>query len=245
MTAIKVTNLYKKFQNTVAVNDISFEIPYGEITALLGSNGAGKSTTLNMIAGILIPTSGKIEFSGLEYEKHYKEVKSKIGYLTCDMALYETFSVYETLKIIGELKGYDSKKVKSRIEELTETFSLHEILEKHFSELSSGQKQRSLIATTLVHDPEILIFDEVTASLDLIISKDIMDFLIEEKKKGKAIIFSTHILSEVEYISDRILMIEKGKLVKETNCQDLIKENNSSNVTEAFYQALKEVQTIE
>lgn len=242
MSAIKVKNLYKKFQDNVAVNDISFEIPYGEITALLGSNGAGKSTTLNMIAGILIPTSGLIEFSGKNYENHYKEVKSKIGYLTCDMALYETFSVYETLKILGEMKGYSRKKINDRIEQLTETFSLKDILDKHFSELSSGQKQRSLIATTLIHDPEILIFDEVTASLDLIISKDIMDFLIAEKQKGKAIIFSTHILSEVEYISDRILMIEKGKLVKETNCKDLVAENNSNNVTEAFYQALKEVQ---
>lgn len=242
MAAIVVKNLHKKFLNTIAVDDISFEIPYGEITALLGSNGAGKSTTLNMIAGILIPTSGSIEFSGLNYEDNYKEVKSKIGYLTCDMALYESFSIKETLNIIGELKGYDRHKINKRIAHLTEVFGLGEILNKHFNELSSGQKQRSMIATTLIHDPEILIFDEVTASLDLVISKDIMDFLIEEKKKGKAIIFSTHILSEVEYISDRILMIEKGKLVKETNCEELIKETQAENVTNAFYRALVEEQ---
>jgi sodium transport system ATP-binding protein len=242
MTAISIKNLHKQFQETTAVKDISFEIPYGEITALLGSNGAGKSTTLNMIAGILLPTSGTIEFEGKNFKDHYKEIKSELGYLTCDMALYETFSVLETLELLGELKGFNKKKVKNRIEELVEQFSLKEILSKHYSELSSGQKQRSLIAASIVHDPKVLIFDEVTASLDLVISKDIMDFLKVEKERGKAIIFSTHILSEVEYLSDRILMIERGKLVKETNYRDLIEESNSKNITEAFYKALVEEQ---
>lgn len=242
MSAISVKKLVKKFHDTVAVNDISFEIPYGEITALLGSNGAGKSTTLNIIAGITLPTSGEVLFENSTYDKNYKEVKSKLGYLTCDMALYETFSVLETLQLLGELKGFSRQKTSNRIEELVHRFSLEPILKKHYSELSSGQKQRSLIAASIIHDPDILIFDEVTASLDLVISKDIMDFLIEEKQKGKAIIFSTHILSEVEYISDRILMIEKGRLVKETNYQSLIEESNSEKITEAFYQALVEEQ---
>ncbi|MDB9786509.1 ABC transporter ATP-binding protein [Bacteriovoracaceae bacterium] len=242
MSAITIKNLHKKFQDTIAVDDISFEVPFGQVTALLGSNGAGKSTTLNMIAGILIPTSGQIEFSGKNFKEHYKEVKTNLGYLTCDMALYETFSVLETLRLLGELKGYTRKKTDNRIDDLVEQFSLKEILEKHYSELSSGQKQRSLIAASIVHDPEILIFDEVTASLDLVISKEIMDFLIREKERQKAIIFSTHILSEVEYLSDRILMIEKGRLVKETNYRDLIESSNSKNLTEAFYKALKEEQ---
>jgi sodium transport system ATP-binding protein len=242
MAAIKVKNLFKQFQDTIAVDHISFEIPYGEVTALIGSNGAGKSTTLNMIAGILLPTSGEIEFNHKNYDDHYKEVKSQIGYLTCDMALYETFSVLETLKLLGDLKGFTKNRINNRIEELVEQFSLKEILNKHYSELSSGQKQRSLISASIIHDPEILIFDEVTASLDLVIAKDIMDFLIKEKENGKAIIFSTHILSEVEYISDRILMIERGKLVKETDYKSLISDSQSENITDAFYLALKEEQ---
>lgn len=240
MSAIIIKKLHKRFQDNVAVDDISFDIPYGKITALLGSNGAGKSTTLNMIAGILIPTSGTIEFGGKNFNDHYKEIKSNLGYLTCDMALYESFSVLETLQLLGELKGFTRKRTMDRIEELVDRFSLAEILEKHYSELSSGQKQRSLISASIIHDPDILIFDEVTASLDLIISKNIMDFLKEEKERGKAIIFSTHILSEVEYLSDRILMIEKGKLVKETDYRELIRSSNSKNITEAFYKALKE-----
>lgn len=240
MIAIKAQNLKKQFADHVAVNDISFEVPYGKITALLGANGAGKSTSLNMIAGIMLPSSGKIEIAGLNYDNHYKTIKNKLGYLTCDMSLYETFSVFESLKFLGELKGYSQTKILDRINELCEVFHLHEILDKYYSELSSGQKQRSLISASIFHDPEILIFDEVTASLDLVISKSIMDFLKKEKERGKAVLFSTHILSEVEYISDRILMIKKGCLVSETTYHDLITSTGANNLTDAFYQALKD-----
>jgi sodium transport system ATP-binding protein len=191
-----------------------------------------------MIAGILIPTSGIIEFEGRTFDTHYKEIKSQLGYLTCDMALYGTFSLLETLKVLGELKGFSKKQINNRIEELVAQFKLKEIVDKYYSELSSGQKQKALIAASIIHDPKILIFDEVTASLDIVNSKEIMDFLISEKKKRKAIIFSTHILSEVQYISDRILMIEQGKLIKETNYRDLIKNSSSNNLTDAFYEVI-------
>lgn len=240
MSAIKVKNLFKEYQEKVAVNDISFDVPYGQVTALLGSNGAGKSTTLNIIAGILIPTSGSVEFDGRTFEKNYKEIKADMGYLTCEMALYNSFTVQETLQILGELKGFNPKKIRNRIEELVAEFDLSLVMEKHYEELSSGQKQRAMIAASVIHDPKILIFDEVTASLDLVISKGIMDFLKRERDRGKAIIFSTHILSEVEYIGDRILMIENGLLVRETNYEELVKQYNAKNLTEAFYQALVE-----
>ena len=240
MTAIKVTNLRKCFLDEVAVNDISFAVPYGEITALLGSNGAGKSTTLNIIAGIMLPTSGSVEIAGLTFDNSYKKIKNKLGYLTSDMAMYESFSVYESLKILAELKNYNKAKTQNRIEELAHEFELDEIMDKHYSELSSGQKQRALISVSVLHDPEILIFDEVTASLDILVSKRIMDYLIKEKKRGKAILFSTHILSEVEYLSDRILMIEKGRLVRETNYEELMRETEADNLTEAFYEVLQE-----
>lgn len=242
MVAVKIRNLSKTFHDFQAVSDVSFDIPYGQITAFLGSNGAGKSTTLNMIAGILYPTAGTIEFGSQNYKEHYKDVKEKIGYLTNEMALYETFSIYENLHFLGELKGYSRDKIKKRIEELTDTFSLHDFIHKNYNELSSGQKQRALVASSVIHDPMILIFDEVTASLDIVAAKQIMDYLIKEKEKGKAIIFSTHILSEVEYLSDRIIMIEKGKLIKETTFQELMELSHASNLTDAFHDALLEIQ---
>ena len=241
MSAIKVRSLSKVFKEKTAVNQLSFDIPYGEVTALLGSNGAGKSTKLNMIAGFLSPTSGEIDFEGRTYDKNDREIKLDLGYLTCDMALYDQFTIRENLEFLGELKGFDKKRNNQRIDELVEHFSLHEIISMKYGELSSGQKQRSLISASVIHDPKILIFDEVTASLDLLISKGIMDFLKSEKEKGKAIIFSTHILSEVEYLSDRILLIEKGSLLKKTTYSELIKDYKAQNLTEAFYKVLQEV----
>jgi len=122
MPAIKVLNLKKTFHDLIAVDQVSFDIQYGKITALLGSNGAGKSTALNMIAGVMDPTTGSIEISGLNYKDHYKEIKRKLGYLTADMSLYGSLSVHEMLKLLGELKGYSSSKAKKRIDELTERF---------------------------------------------------------------------------------------------------------------------------
>lgn len=241
MPAIKVSNLHKTFIDYRAVEDVSFEVPFGKITALLGSNGAGKSTILNMIAGIMIPTSGDIKISGLNFGNHYKEIKNKVGYLTSDMCLYNSLTVEENLKLFGDLKGFSKNRINHRIKELIEGLELHEFIDKHFSELSSGQKQRALISTSILHDPEILIFDEVTASLDIVISKSIMDFLKKEKEKGKAVLFSTHILSEVEYISDRILMIKKGCLVSETTYNDLLVQTGALTLTEAFFEVLKDV----
>lgn len=236
--AIEVINLSKTFLGVKAIDNISFEIPYGKIIALLGSNGAGKSTTLNIVTGIMNPTAGKVLIDGLDYEKSYKQIKRKMGFLTCDMALYESLSVLECLELFGGLKGLSNSVIKSRIEELDQQFELAPFIDKHFGELSSGQKKRSLIACSVLHDPQILIFDEVTASLDVVIAKQVMDFLINEKKKGKAIIFATHILSEVEYISDHILMIEEGKLIKSTTYPQLVAETGANNLTDAFYQAI-------
>jgi sodium transport system ATP-binding protein len=240
--AIEVESIIKIFLGKKAVDNISFSIPFGKITALLGSNGAGKSTTLNIVTGIMNPTSGNVVIDGMTYEKNYKDIKQKMGFLTCDMALYETLSVYECLKLFGGLKGMSRVKINDRIEELSTQFEIRDFMDKHFGELSSGQKKRSLIACSVIHDPQILIFDEVTASLDVVIAKQVMDFLIGEKKKGKAVIFATHILSEVEYISDHILMIEHGKLIKSTTYPQLVAETGAKNLTEAFCQAIAQGQ---
>jgi sodium transport system ATP-binding protein len=153
--------------------------------------------------------------------------------------LYDSFSIYETCHVLGELKGYQSSFIESRISELTKYFGINELLQHHYNELSSGQKQRALICASVFHDPQILIFDEVTASLDIVNAKNIMDFLKSEKDKGKAILFSTHILSEVEYLSDRILVIEKGQMMQETNYRELMSSTQKNNITDAFYHVLK------
>lgn len=239
MSALELKDITKSFLNTEAVKDISFTINYGEVLALLGSNGAGKTTTLNMIAGFLLPSSGDILIDGkLNHRQHNREIKNKIGYLTNNMRLYEKFSIRECLEFLGKLRGIDKSVVKNRIEELEALFDLNSYIDKKFQELSSGQKQRSLISATLLHDPDILILDEITANLDVPTARLIMDFLKEEKQKGKAILFSTHILSEAEYLSDKMAIIHDGRIMDQCSASDFMQKHGANNLTDAFCEAV-------
>jgi sodium transport system ATP-binding protein len=239
MSALELKNISKSFLDKTAVEDVSFKVEYGEVLALLGSNGAGKTTTLNMIAGFLMPSSGEVLVNGQwNHAKHNKEIKNTIGYLTSNMRLYEKFSIRECLQFLGKLRDIEKKQIKIRIEELCELFEIGDYVDKKFQELSSGQKQRSLIAATLLHDPKILILDEITASLDVPTARLIMDFLKKEKSKGKAILFSTHILTEAEYLSDQMAIIHDGRIMDQCSASDFMAKHNSNNMTDAFCEAV-------
>lgn len=239
MSALELKNVSKLFLDKVAVHDISFKVEYGEVLALLGSNGAGKTTTLNMLAGFLMPSSGEVLIDNRwNHNIHNKEIKNSIGYLTSNMRLYEKFSIRECLVFLGKLRSIKDSVIKNRIDELCELFEIGSYIDKRFQELSSGQKQRSLIAATLLHDPKILILDEITASLDVPTARLIMDFLKTEKSKGKAILFSTHILSEAEYLSDQIAIIHGGKIMDQCSAADFMEKHNTNNMTDAFCEAV-------
>jgi len=238
LRGIQIEKVVKKFPGKVAVDGVDLTVDKGEIVALLGSNGAGKTTLLNMIAGFLVPNEGTISVEGMNHFDHYKEIRNRLGYLTNGMALYDKFSVKESLKYLGDLRNIDAKKIDLRTIELVEKLEMGEFITKKFPDLSSGQKQRALIAATIFHDPSILIFDEVTSSLDVLTCRSIMEFLKEERDRGKAILYSTHILSEAEYISDRVSIIHEGKIMKNTNCAELMQEYGCTNMTEAFYRVV-------
>ncbi|MBF0360558.1 MAG: ABC transporter ATP-binding protein [Oligoflexia bacterium] len=239
--AIEIRGLSKNFHDKAAVINLDLDVCYGEITALLGSNGAGKTTTINMIVGFLQATEGKISISGLnlQEEKNHLKVKNLLGHMGTEMALYEKFSVKESWELFASLRKIEKKSFKKRIDYLMELFEIDGFQNKRYNELSSGQKQKSLIVATVLHDPPILIFDEVTASLDVITSRSIMDFIKMERSRGKAILFSTHILSEVEYLCDKVAILHEGKLRDVTNPQELMKKHQVSNMTDAFYYAIK------
>ncbi|MEI8347035.1 MAG: ABC transporter ATP-binding protein, partial [Pseudomonadota bacterium] len=238
--AIEIVELTKKFPGKLAVDHLNLEIPYGQITALLGSNGAGKTTTLNMIVGFLRPDSGIVRIGGKDNFTNLIEAKRKIGYLGTEMALYEKFSVKECWEFFAKLRGLDRVALQERIKKWVDYFEMGDFLDKKFHELSSGQKQKSLIVSSILHDPEILIFDEVTASLDVLTCRLIMNFLKEEKSRGKAVLFSTHILSEVEYLSDQVAILHEGKLRDVTTSANLLQKHNVTNLTDAFYFAVKD-----
>jgi len=203
---ISVTNLTKKFDDKIVLQDISFEAKKGEIVGFLGLNGAGKTTTMRLMLGYLFPTSGMIEINGLSPEKNRLELLSKMGYLPENNPLYPEMKVTEYLDFIASLKHENNR------ESIMESVGLNDVQNTKIEELSRGYKQRVGLAAALCGNPEILILDEPTSGLDPIEQEKIRS-LIKKISSKKTIIFSTHILSEIEEIADKLVIIHRGTVV--------------------------------
>ncbi len=217
---IHIQNITKTFNNkkVVALNDVSFDINDNEILGLLGPNGAGKTTLMRIITGYLQQDQGAVIIDGITVEPELIETKKFIGYLPENNPLYEDMSVYEYLVFIANARNINN--INSRIKEVVEICKLKDVLLRNISELSKGYRQRVGFAAAIIHDPKILILDEPTAGLDPNQAYEVRQ-LIKEFKKNKTVILSTHILSEVEEVADKVVIINKGKIVAEGNIQDL------------------------
>jgi len=225
-----------------ADKDISFKADKGEILGILGPNGAGKTTLLRMLAGLLTPDNGVITIDKQNYKTDAKAIKKRISYLSGNTHLYKDLSPYELLTMCGEYYGLDKKEIEQQIKKIEEKLNLSEILHQRIESLSTGQLQRVNIARTIIHNPDIYIFDEATSGLDIIASKVILDFIQEEKEKNKTIIYSTHYMEEAENICDRVILIHKGNLVAEGTPQEIIKKTKTTNLRDAFFKIIKEDQ---
>ncbi len=210
--AIVVENLTKKYGEQKAVNDISFKINTGEVVGFLGPNGAGKSTTMKMITCYMAPTSGDVRLDELSILNQQEDIKKKIGYLPENNPLYTDMAIVEYLKFCAEIQGVPKSQIAGRIGEMIDMCGLERERHKKISELSKGYRQRVGLAQAMIHDPEILILDEPTTGLD---PNQIIEIrkLIKKLGKEKTVILSSHILSEVEATCDRILIINKGRIV--------------------------------
>ena len=198
---IKVENVKKKFvtynnkkekEEFYANNGITFEANDGEIIGILGPNGAGKTTLLRMVAGILEPTEGTVTFDKLNYKENEIEIKQNIAYLSGNTKLYDTLSTYELLKMCADIYGVSKENAEKRIKELSKVLNMEGFLYNKIANLSTGQTQRVNIARCLLHDPKYYILDEATTGLDIISSQIILDFIEQEKNKGKTTLYSTH-----------------------------------------------------
>ena len=241
---LEVKNLKKKFirynskkQKEVfwADNGISFQAEEGKILGILGPNGAGKTTLLRMIAGILEPTSGSVFFDGLNYKKNEIEIKKNIAYLSGNTKIYHTFSPYELLKMCCEFYDVDRDTVNDRIKQLADKLNMNDFLYNRIENLSTGQTQRVNVARCLIHDPKYYILDEATSGLDIISSQVILDFIKEEKKRGKIVLYSTHYMEEAENICDYVIMINKGVIIKEGTPSSIKKDTKTTNLRDAFF----------
>ncbi len=227
---IEVKNITKKYGSFTAVDNISFEIEKGEIIGLLGPNGAGKSTTMNMITGYIEPTEGKISIEGFDISRKPKKAKSQIGYMPEGVPLYSDLTVKEFVTYMAELKKVDRKTRKEKVEKIIEETGLKDVEKKLTRNLSRGYKQRVSMAGALVGEPKILILDEPTVGLD---PKQITEIraLIKELGKTHTIILSSHILSEVSQICNKVIIINKGKIVAIDTPENLEKKVASNNTT--------------
>ncbi|MCS7150939.1 MAG: ATP-binding cassette domain-containing protein [Endomicrobia bacterium] len=213
---IRIQNITKTFGNITALNNVSFDIPDNQILGLLGPNGAGKTTLMRIITGYLNQDSGKVLIDDKEVTPDNIESKQIIGYLPENNPLYDDMNVYEYLKFIAETRGVNNE----RIKEVVEVCHLKDVVLRNLSELSKGYRQRVGFAAAIIHNPKILILDEPTAGLDPNQAHEARQ-LIKEFKKDKIVVISTHILSEVEEIADRVVIINKGQIVAEGNIDEL------------------------
>lgn len=230
---IEVKNITKKYGSTTAVDNISFKIDEGEIIGLLGPNGAGKSTTMNMITGYIEPTEGEIVIDGYDISKKPRKAKSQIGYMPEGVPLYSDLTVKEFVTYMAELKRVDRKTRKEKVDKIIEQTGLKDVEKKLTRNLSRGYKQRVSMAGALVGEPKILILDEPTVGLD---PKQITEIreLIKELGKTHTVILSSHILSEVSQVCNKVIIINKGKIVAidtPENLEKKVSKNNNTYVT--------------
>ena len=234
--SIQIKNLTKIFGEQRAVDNISFNVKEGEIVGFLGPNGAGKSTTMKMITGYLEPESGEITVNGIDVKADPLRAKKKIGYLPESNALYYEMYVREYLYFIADIHNITDKKKK--IEQVIQLTGLKPESNKKIGQLSKGYKQRVGLAAALIHDPEVLILDEPTSGLD---PNQIIEIrqVIKDQGKNKLILFSSHILQEVEALCDRVIIINKGKIVADDTLSNLQKRSSTNIVNVQFKEPLE------
>ena len=248
---IKVNNVSKEFTKEVAKNkkekfmadnNISFEAKDGQMLGILGPNGAGKTTLLRMIAGIMEPTSGSIEIGGMTYDKDPIEIKKQIAFLSGNTKLYKDISPVELLKMCCEFYDVPKDKQAEEIQKVIDRFDMQKFAHQRIGNLSTGQTQRVGIARCVVHNPKYYILDEATSGLDIISSQVILDFIKEERERGKCILYSTHYMEEAENICDNVVLVHKGEVLKIDTPENIIKDTNTTNLRDAFFAMIGGVQ---
>ncbi|MCA9524017.1 MAG: ABC transporter ATP-binding protein [Myxococcales bacterium] len=232
--AVEVRALTMAYREVLAVRDVSFQVSYGEIFGLLGPNGAGKTTTLRILATLLRASRGSARVAGIDVADDPLSVRARVGYLTGDTGLYGRLTPRELLDYFAELHRVPRAIGIERRERLVRDLEIGEFADRRCETLSTGQKQRVNIARTLIHDPEILIVDEPTTGLDIISAQFILRFLRGERERGKAVILSTHIMTEAELLCDRIALLFEGEILAEGTLAELLSLSQRDNLTHAF-----------
>jgi sodium transport system ATP-binding protein len=224
----------KKRGKVHAVENVSFQCLPGQIYGLLGVNGAGKTTTLRMLATILQPTSGTAKVAGFDVATEPHKVRANIGFLSTATALYGRLTARETIEYFGRLNGMRGSVLNERVDHLLNLLGIAEFASGRCDKLSTGMKQKVSIARTIVHDPQVMIFDEPTLGLDVLAARGIVSFIKSCRDGGKTVIFSSHVMSEVEKLCDRVGIIHGGKMLSEGTVPGLRAEFGKEDLEDIF-----------
>ena len=240
---IEAHNLTKTFKDKkrgviTAVDNVSFTCRPGQIYGLLGANGAGKTTTLRMLATLLAPTGGTARLAGFDTATDPNKVRANVGFLAASTALYGRLTAREMIAYFGRLNGMTDDAIRARIKVLSAELDMAEFLDRRCDKFSTGMKQKTSIARTIIHDPAVMIFDEPTLGLDVMTARAIVKFVRDCRDRGKTVIYSTHIMSEVEKICDLVGIIHNGRLVTEGSLDQLRARFGEQDMEEIFVKAV-------
>ena len=233
---IELVQLTKRYGHFTAVARLDLKIHKGDIFGLLGPNGAGKTTLLRMLGTLMEPTEGRViltDEAGNQMTDPV-QIKQNIGYLSGNTKLYHRLSTREMLRMLGEIYEMPKEAVEKRIEEIVQVLDMGAFIDNRIEKLSTGQTQRASIARCLIHSPAIYIFDEPTLGLDILSADAIVTFMKQQKEAGKTVLYSTHYLEEAQFLCDRIIMIDKGKIMIEGSPAEIMEQTQTRTLREAF-----------
>ncbi len=236
---IEVRDLSKSFPGpngpVSAVDGIRFSVHPGEVFGLLGPNGAGKTTTLRMLCTVLRPTGGTATVAGYDVIEQPSEVRRHVGFLSANTGVYDRMTAWEMVSYYGQLNLIEQDELRVRMDELFDTLQMDSFRDVPGAKMSTGMKQKVSIARALVNDPPVLIFDEPTSGLDVLVQRAVLESIRQLRGRGKTIIFSTHVMREVEKLCDRVAIMSKGKILVCGTLDDLRQMHNEQDLEELFF----------
>src|SRR5215475_8114228 len=237
---IEVRSLTKAYSDLLrgevrAISNVTFSARPGQIYGLLGPNGAGKTTTLRILSTVLQPTSGTAVVGGFDCVTQPEMVRHQIGFISANTAVYDRMTAWEMVEYFGRLYGMDDDELRERMELLFERFQMQEIRDLLGAKMSTGMKQKVSIARAIVHDPPVLIFDEATTGLDVLVAREVLNAVAELRDQGKCVIFSTHIMREAEKLCDRIAIMHRGNILAEGTLDELRSRHDERDLEELFF----------
>jgi len=244
---IQVEALAKEFHDlqrgpVYALDHVSFEVRPGEIFGLLGPNGAGKTTCLRILSTVLKPTHGTAIVAGHDVVREPEKVRSRIGFMSNNTGIYDRMTGWEMVEYYGRLYGIPEKILQPRLEHIFQTLQMQDTRDMLGSKMSTGMKQKVSIARTIVHDPPVLIFDEPTSGLDVLVARAVLETIDGLRSQGKCIIFSTHIMREVEKLCDRVAIIHRGKILATGTVDELTQTHGQPDIEEVFFKLIRDLE---